>query len=623
MQTNGTENKQAFLKLPRWIKIILVLGLFLLAILMANRDLDREKKYLEDLFLQKGEVLIRSLASATVMGWINLNSMQDLSEFSQVLDSQDVIFIATTDLNGNLLSSSAPLDNLNLEALHKPDPPESFPKPIPHYRVQSASFDQKSIFWVYRPLWFTFGPKPFLPRHKGFSYPKHHPLPSPWLNPLQDMPPPEFLTPARPKIFIPPITNDRKAVMYCWVGFDMEAFEASERAAKTNSILFIGLVTLASVAGIMALFWAHESRLSRKLYQDTNALASEIISRLPVGLLLNDNEGKVTLANQAALKISGLTEKDILGKKLSSLTFGAFPQDEEILGVEVDVNFVGGVSSRLSITGGPVFGFAGTKVGRVILMADLGELGRLKAELAQKEKLATLGSMARGLAHEIRNPLGAIKGLTQHLLYRGTTEQEKEALEVILASVERLAGTITDFLEFARPTEIKTQSLSLGTLLEKIHNLIIFDANCEKVALKLNLPPEPVFAKIDESLLAQAFLNLYLNAIQALRENPPQLPGCLEVSLIRRGQDQAVISFADNGPGFEEEQLARPFVPYFTSKAQGSGLGLAIVKKFIEAHEGQVLLGNQEDRGAIVTVVLPLSAPPKYQIEPIEHFAEA
>jgi two-component system sensor histidine kinase HydH len=608
MTSSPARRVRPFLGLPPWLKLILILGVIVLGTLLATRDLDRERRYLEDLFLQKGEVLIRSLSTASRMGWTNLDSVGDLASFMELMDSQDVLYIATTNLNGGLISASVPLSELADAPFANLDPPDSFQPPVPHFREQGRADGRKGVFWVYRPLWFTFGEAPPRPgNHRG---PTHHGPPPPWDSPLLEKNVPEIQMRDRPRVFIPPIPRDPRVAVYCWVGFDREAFAASERAAKTNSILFIGLMTLASLAGVLALFWAHSWRLARRQAHDTSALALIIFDRLPVGLILTDNEGRVTFANPAALKIAGLRQNDFRGQKLSALTFGTFPQEEELSGVETDLNFRGGLSARLSITGGPVLDRQKVKVGRVILLADLGELGRLKAELAQKDRLATLGSMARGLAHEIRNPLGAIKGLTQHLLSRDSTTREKEALAVILSSVDRLAGTITDFLEFARPTELKPEPLALGSLLQKIHSLIAHDADSEKVTLDLTLPPEPLYSMADEALLSQAFLNLYLNAIQATSQNPPELPRLLTVALTSRFPGQALICFTDNGPGFGEEQLSRPFVPYFTSKAQGTGLGLALVKKTVEAHDGQVLLGNHESGGAMVTVVLPLLASP-------------
>jgi two-component system sensor histidine kinase HydH len=387
----------------------------------------------------------------------------------------------------------------------------------------------------------------------------------------------------------------------------MGPFEAAARAGTINTLIFIGFMGMAGMAFLLALFWANNSRIIKKMFQDTNTMASEIISRMPIGLIVNDPEGKVGLVNQATLSLSGLGTIDFKGKKLKDLTFGAFPEDEDLNGLEMELCFDGGLCSRLSLTSGKMVGLDGTFMGKVILMADVGEVGRLKAELAQKERLAALGSMAAGLAHEIRNPLGAIKGLTQHLLNQNKNEDEQQALEVMLVSVERLAGTITDFLEYARPTELKTAPLPLSPFLKKIHELIGHDAQSRQVLMELKLPETDLTIQADEGKLAQVLLNLYLNAIQAVGLNQDENSRKIIVTLSTAGNNLVMISFADNGPGFGKKQLAQPFEPYFTSKAEGSGLGLAIARKIIQAHQGQIQLSNQSQGGALITILLPTS----------------
>jgi len=274
-------------------------------------------------------------------------------------------------------------------------------------------------------------------------------------------------------------------------------------------------------------------------------------------------------------------------------------------GREMKISFNGGPNVLVALTSGPVVSDDGHPLGQVILMEDLGELGRLKSELAKSERLAALGGLAAGLAHEIRNPLGAIRGLSQHLLNKGPTDpKDREALEVVLASVDRLNSTITDFLDYARPTEIKTASLDLAELVRKMATLAGHDAQSQAVALVLDLPDESVIIDGDEALLSQAFLNLYLNAIQAAGERGGG--GRLTVALCVSDQ-RAVLTFSDNGPGFSAEQLAQPFVPYFTTKAEGTGLGLALVEKTIRAHEGaDITLASPPHGGGLVTITLCL-----------------
>ena len=230
----------------------------------------------------------------------------------------------------------------------------------------------------------------------------------------------------------------------------------------------------------------------------------------------------------------------------------------------------------------------------------------VKAELAVKERLAALGHLAAGLAHEIRNPLGAIDGLCRHLMNRLPAE-DREALEVMLTSVGRLNRAVTDFLDYARPLEIETAPLELGGLAKRTAALVAHDAKAGAVELSLDL--EEVWIAGDEPLLAQALLNLYLNAIEAARSAFGAGPGRLEVSL-RKADRRASLAFRDNGPGFSPEQLARPFEPYFTTKAEGTGLGLALVEKAVRAHPGgEVTLESPPEGGALVTLTFNLAPP--------------
>ena len=230
----------------------------------------------------------------------------------------------------------------------------------------------------------------------------------------------------------------------------------------------------------------------------------------------------------------------------------------------------------------------------------------VKAELARKERLAALGNLAAGLAHEIRNPLGAIDGLCRHLLNR-TTAEDREPLEVMLTSVGRLNRAVTDFLNYARPPEMKTTLLELGGLARRTAALVAHDAKAGAVDLALDLPAEEIWIDGDESLLAQALLNLYLNAIEAAQAAAGG--GSLTVSL-QRADRRARLTFRDNGPGFSSEQLAQPFTPYFTTKADGTGLGLALVEKTVRAHAGgDVTLESPPSGGAVVTLTFNLAPP--------------
>jgi|GEM_PF-816449 len=587
-------------KVPSWTILVAVLGAMILAGIMFNRDYRREQGHLKEMFLQRGEVLIHSLEMVGRVRFGESWETAHLQTFWNNLEADDnVLFLALTDESGLPLALVGDLSP-DPGVFRDPAPSSHGEGPIsPNYRL--GNIGGRKVFMVYRAFWPI--PRPVLKNkqhhqsyqertgrtEQGHSRRQSGQGPTTMGSPA--LSPPTVGQPVRREF----------PVRYLWVAFDLTPSEQDTRTRVRTAAIFIGLFCLSGLAGVLALIWGHNSRLARRLYQDTNALAAELIGRLPIGVILKNEQGRISLINQATMTISGLKEADFLGRSPAELTFGRFPTEETLAGREVTLGFKGGHSVRVALTCGPVISDDGHSLGQVILMEDLGELGRLKAELAKNERLATLGGLAAGLAHEIRNPLGAIRGLAQHLLSKTPAGLDREALEVMLASVDRLGSTITDFLDYARPTIIKTAPLDLVELLRNLTILAGHDARSQAVEISLDLPERPVNIEGDEALLSQAFLNIYINAIESAGGRAGG-GGRLNVTLTDQDQ-RAVLTFHDNGPGFNPDQLAQPFVPYFTTKAEGTGLGLALVEKTVRAHEGaDIALGAPPSGGGLVTV---------------------
>ena len=591
-------------KIPSWILVPTIIGVLTLALVMFGRDYRREQGYLKDIFLGRGEMLIHSLEIVNRVRFDRNWEARHMVDFWNTLEeSENVVFMALTDDKGQI--------EVIAGDLNPPPAPEIFARPEPTAytggattpNLRLATIQGRPVCLVYREFW------PMAPHHRSTGRINRRD-PARQFN-RSDQSERSRRQPGRDDI------RTTHPSRFVWVAFDMTPFEELHRSRIRTAGLFVGLYCLAALAGVLALFWGHNSRLARRMYQDTNALAAELIGRLPIGMFLVDENGLVTLVNRAAISISGLAKADFIGHSLPEVTAGRFIVAGTMTGREMDMEFTGGNSVRISVTSGPVVSDDGHNLGHVILMEDLGEMGRLKAELAKKERLATLGSLAAGLAHEIRNPLGAIRGLSQHLLNKGPADsRDKEALEVMLNSVDRLNTTITNFLDYARPAVIRPAPLNLAELMTKMATLAGHDAKARRVGIKLEMPDQAVPVAGDEALLSQAFLNLYLNAIEAAGSNTEG--GRLTVAL-KQGEQKAVLTFTDNGPGFTAEQLAHPFVPYFTTKAEGTGLGLAMVEKTIRAHEGATItLAKAPERGALVTVTIPLADLTKNPVPPDE-----
>jgi two-component system sensor histidine kinase HydH len=235
----------------------------------------------------------------------------------------------------------------------------------------------------------------------------------------------------------------------------------------------------------------------------------------------------------------------------------------------------------------------GQFVGNVLILRDLGELRRLQAEIRRQEKLAALGGLAAGVAHEIRNPLSSIKGLATYFAGKFSDgSQERKLALVMTQETDRLNRVISELLEFARPTDIKPRPTNVNELLRHSMQLIAQDAAANQITLHQHFQNGLCPAHVDPDRLSQCLLNLYLNALQAM-----QAGGSLTVASETIDDEHVRIQVVDTGSGISAEDVDRIFDPYFTTKAKGTGLGLAIVHKIIEAHGGHIQVESTPGKG--------------------------
>ena len=231
-------------------------------------------------------------------------------------------------------------------------------------------------------------------------------------------------------------------------------------------------------------------------------------------------------------------------------------------------------------------------------------LTSLERELETSRRLASLGRLAAGVAHEIRNPLSSIKGFATYFKerYRDNPDDQKTS-EIMIQEVDRLNRVITQLLEFARPPVIQKKRASLQSLIQHSLKMIERQASAKQIQVLSRLPPEIKEVDLDPDGINQVLLNLYLNAVEAMDPG-----GKLSVSLsMDEGSAWIKIMVSDTGSGISKEDLEHIFDPYFTTKQTGTGLGLAIVHKIIEAHGGEVRAESEVGRGTTVTVLLPLA----------------
>jgi len=232
-------------------------------------------------------------------------------------------------------------------------------------------------------------------------------------------------------------------------------------------------------------------------------------------------------------------------------------------------------------------------------------LGIIEKELQRSERLAALGKMAAGVAHELRNPLSSIKGLT--LLLRSKVNTESGGIEtanILVQEVERLNRSIGELLDYAKPAKLNKISINLNVIVEKTLLLIGMDLQSLDISLDLQLAEELPVTEVDEDKMKQVFLNLFLNSIQAMEEG-----GVLTVASQQEGNNVVVI-VEDKGTGISDQNLQKVFDPYFTTKNDGTGLGLAMSGKIVEEHGGKITLSSMVGQGTRVEVLLPVQPEP-------------
>ncbi len=372
------------------------------------------------------------------------------------------------------------------------------------------------------------------------------------------------------------------------------------------------------VVGLLSSKLADRYASGEKLKETTKTLVSlqalheRIVESIRSGLITIDLEGKIYTYNPAAVEITGFSAAEMRGKDISEL-FGDISENirymlENTISVdkqprfETDIFTPEGFVVHIGYNISPLFSEDGETTGLIITFQDLTEIRSMEENVRRKDRLAAVGRVAAGLAHEIRNPLGAMRGAIQ-VLESSTPPDSSQAklMDIILRESDRLNRIITNFLTYARPraanfseTDVREAISDTFTLLK--HSPDVIDHH----KLKAMLPETPVFIFADATQLKQIFWNLARNALQAMPDG-----GNLEVKLENNIPNRIRIIFSDTGCGMSPEQVEKLFEPFSNSTTGGTGLGLSIVYQIVRDHGGTINIRSRESEGTFITVELP------------------
>jgi two-component system sensor histidine kinase HydH len=273
-----------------------------------------------------------------------------------------------------------------------------------------------------------------------------------------------------------------------------------------------------------------------------------------------------------------------------------------ILEKEVDCALPAGRVIPLEIGAGRLTDEGGRYLGSVMLFKDLSEIRSLRNEVARNQRLATVGRLAAGVAHEIRNPLSSIKGFATYFRERfRDDEPDARTASILIQEADRLNRVVGQLLEFSRPVTILRRPVRLDRLVADILKLVETQARDKGVAFAVENRADLPDVLLDADRLNQVLLNLFLNGIEAIEGG-----GVLTVRL-DEGVDprRLEIRVSDTGRGIPPEDLAHVFEPYFTTKPNGTGLGLAIAHNIVEAMGGEISVQSTSEAGTTFTIALP------------------
>jgi PAS domain S-box-containing protein len=367
-------------------------------------------------------------------------------------------------------------------------------------------------------------------------------------------------------------------------------------------------------------------QMEQKRAQDLDSYRRYLLNNMSSGVLSVDPEFRIQACNPVAEEILGVSESKIQGRDAREVFSGMSELrsllEETVQGgkihqrQELEIQPEGGDRSWIGLSSSLLKDEAGMPEGVIFLLVDLTEVRRLQEQMRLKGNLAALGEMSAGIAHEFRNSLSTLLGQCR-LLQRRMPEDalKKKTLEEMMNEILALEGVIQEFLNFARPAELKIQPLSLPDFLRELADS--YSEPLAEAGIRMAIHPCPgMVISADPLALKQIFVNLIQNAREAM-PGGGQLAISTKVPQRRPAEQKgkplpwegglAVISVSDNGRGMGEEEKKKAFLPFFSTKEKGTGLGLAMVQKAAVGMGGKVEVESQLGSGATFHLYLPLT----------------
>jgi two-component system sensor histidine kinase HydH len=584
----GIDIKKFLTGVPAWIFVCMAAVLLPLFSIMTIANINRQRENTQRLLVEKGAALIRSFEAGTRTGMMGrmhagFKLQHLLSETAQQLD---IIYLMVTDIDGKILAHSQ-LDLIGDNYGNGID----FNVVLEHNKVHWRRVKHKDgtqIFEVYAKF------APSL-QHRRNSQPRFRL--------------PRRRQPDSPGNFGDP--RDRQPPRFIFIGLDTASISAAQRGDVVHAVVMGSILLFIASAGMLLLFFIQSYRSTQAALSRVKAFSNNLVNNMPIGMLALDKKIRIASFNHLAESILGFNPEKIIGqsarKVLPPELYGHFKRlatDKGVIENEIEFALADGRRVAVEVIATRLHDEDSKFLGFVFLLRDMREIHALRKEILRNQRLAAVGRLAAGVAHEIRNPLSSIKGFATYFKERYPDKADDQQIaNIMIQEVERMNKVIGQLLDFARPIKIVKKRVPLLSLIKDSLKLIERQAEEKQIKLQTRVKPQDGFVTIDADRINQVLLNLYLNGLDAVDTG-----GHLTVTAaISTDERQLTITVSDDGSGISREDMSKIFDPYYTTKPTGTGLGLAIAHNIIRAHGGKITVETNLGQGASFTIIMPFS----------------
>jgi len=579
--SGGNVEPKSWIGVPPWLLLGAFAVLLPIFAFMTFQNIHREKEFTTRLMVEKGGALIRSFEAGTRSGMTGMQrgGFQLQRLLTETAQLPDIAHLIVTDAAGSVIAQSD-LERVGTAYGKGLDPARVTQSKNLDWRIVQGA-DGAPVFEVYRKFE-PAGPPVGMGR-----------------GPMMRRLPEGFELPPEPPRAI-------------FVGLDMTSIDEAQRSDVWHAVLMGAILLLAGFAGIALLLLAQSHRAARTRLSRIEAFSDHVVANMPIGLVATDNRQHVAVFNQVAESVLQTSAASVIGRparqvlplelwtQIDAVEVPRSTQSEK----EADCRLAGGRVVPLEISAGRLAGDDARHLGSILLFKDLSEIRTLRNEIARNQRLATVGRLAAGVAHEIRNPLSSIKGFATYFRERyRDNEQDARTASILIQEVDRLNRVVGQLLEFSRPVVIQPRPVRLDRQIADIAKLVETQARAKDVAIVTENRIDTPAVMLDADRLHQVLLNLFLNGIEAMDRG-----GTLTVRAEEAADGRRVeIRVTDTGGGITPGDLPHIFEPYYTTKPGGTGLGLAIAHNIAEAMGGEIGVQSAPGAGSTFTLRIPVS----------------